>query len=329
MAEYAEEQEGLVQITPEYVQSLTGPTDGFLCNISDNIYAINFVAFKIRQVNEGSEVILFEVTSPEGAEAPPPAVDGDDSSRFIRYHFGPEFLDIPTVGTTLEFTIGDQPVHNFRMIEKHYFRDQLLIDYDFATPFVIPNTRNTWEMIYTKPELTQAFSCAWACDACILSLDFGCRKLRARHGSREQGFQGFLCNISDNIYNINFVAFKIRQVNEGSEVVLFEVTSPEGAEAPPPAVDGDDSSRFIRYHFGPEFLDIPTVGTTLEFTIGDQPVHNFRMIEKHYFRDQLLIDYDFSVPFVIPNTRSTWEMIYTKPELTQEQGLLFSCFWAV
>ncbi|CAE8589113.1 unnamed protein product [Polarella glacialis] len=168
MAEYAEEQEGLVQITPEYVQSLTGPTDGFLCNISDNIYAINFVAFKIRQVNEGSEVILFEVTSPEGAEAPPPAVDGDDSSRFIRYHFGPEFLDIPTVGTTLEFTIGDQPVHNFRMIEKHYFRDQLLIDYDFATPFVIPNTRNTWEMIYTKPELTQEWkealiSAPWEC----------------------------------------------------------------------------------------------------------------------------------------------------------------------
>ncbi|CAE8605778.1 unnamed protein product, partial [Polarella glacialis] len=258
----------------------------FLCNISDNIYAINFVAFKIRQVNEGSEVILFEVTSPEGAEAPPPAVDGDDSSRFIRYHFavGPK---LPAICTLLR-----------RSTSPGFRSTMAAVDYSQQ---YAEHEQQAEGLVQVTPDYVQSLT-----------------------GPTD----GFLCNISDNIYNINFVAFKIRQVNEGSEVVLFEVTSPEGAEAPPPAVDGDDSSRFIRYHFGPEFLDIPTVGTTLEFTIGDQPVHNFRMIEKHYFRHQLLIDYDFSVPFVIPNTRSTWEMIYTKPELTQEwKDALISAPW--
>lgn len=154
-----QEESAVVEISPEYVCSLTGPTDGFLCSLSDNSFGISFVNFKIRAVNEGSETLLFEVGMPEGVDVAP-VTDGDDSSRFIRYHFGPEFLDIPTIGTTLEFVIGDQPLHNFRMIERHYFRDQLLIDYDFTTPFVIPGTRNTWEMIYTKPELTEEWKAA-------------------------------------------------------------------------------------------------------------------------------------------------------------------------
>eukprot|EP00971_Amphidinium_carterae_P234199 4647166-Amphidinium_carterae.1 len=81
-----------------------------------------------------------------------------------------------------------------------------------------------------------------------------------------------------------------------------------------------------------------TIGTTLEFVVGDQPLHNFRMIERHYFRNQLIRSYDFSLPFVIPGTKNTWEVhtthmsvgsyaarmfglcevIYTMPELTQE-----------
>lgn len=34
----------------------------------------------------------------------------DDTSRFIRYQFSPEFLDIKTIGTNLEFTIGEPRV---------------------------------------------------------------------------------------------------------------------------------------------------------------------------------------------------------------------------
>eukprot|EP00933_Yihiella_yeosuensis_P081263 TRINITY_DN94841_c0_g1_i1.p1 TRINITY_DN94841_c0_g1~~TRINITY_DN94841_c0_g1_i1.p1 ORF type:complete len:199 (+),score=44.61 TRINITY_DN94841_c0_g1_i1:73-669(+) len=140
-------------ISPDYVLSLEAPTENFLCELHANIFAINFVNFKIRAVyEEGGERVLFDVGT--GDTTPPPVDQLDDSSRFIRYHFGPEFLDLTTIGTTLGFSVGDQPLHNFRMIERHYFRDQLLASYDFSMPFVIPNTSNTWEMIYTKPELS-------------------------------------------------------------------------------------------------------------------------------------------------------------------------------
>lgn len=39
------------------------------------------------------------------------------------------------------------------MIERHYFRDKLLKSFDFTLGFCMPNSRNTWEVIYTLPEL--------------------------------------------------------------------------------------------------------------------------------------------------------------------------------
>lgn len=139
-------------ITPEYVNSLTEPSEGFLCPLSANKYGINFTSFKIRAVEDGSEQVLFEVGKGPDAAAQLPSCDAD---RFIQYHFGPAFLDFRTIGTTLEFHVGDQPLHNFRMIERHYFGNQLIRSYDFELPFVIPGTTNTWEVIYSMPELNQ------------------------------------------------------------------------------------------------------------------------------------------------------------------------------
>lgn len=143
--------------TPDYVNSLTEPTPGFLCPLSANVYKIDFTNFKIRSVMEGCDQVLFEVGKEPGAPTEIPGDDEDDSCRSIQYHFGPGFLDLATVGTTLEFTNGEYPAHNFRMIERHYFRNQLLRSYDFTMPFVIPNTTNTWEVIYSMPELNDAW----------------------------------------------------------------------------------------------------------------------------------------------------------------------------
>merc|ERR1719356_865130 len=140
-------------ITPDYVNSFSGPTDRFLCQLSANVYRIDFHTFKIRAVEETGERPLFEIRKDPDEEEPPLDDNLDDSVRSIRYHFGPGFLDIPTIGTSLEFTIGEHPLHNFRMIERHYFRNILIKSYDFTLPFVIPNSNNTWEVIYTMPEL--------------------------------------------------------------------------------------------------------------------------------------------------------------------------------
>eukprot|EP00441_Pelagodinium_beii_P017901 CAMPEP_0197651280 /NCGR_PEP_ID=MMETSP1338-20131121/31800_1 /TAXON_ID=43686 ORGANISM="Pelagodinium beii, Strain RCC1491" /NCGR_SAMPLE_ID=MMETSP1338 /ASSEMBLY_ACC=CAM_ASM_000754 /LENGTH=204 /DNA_ID=CAMNT_0043225869 /DNA_START=80 /DNA_END=694 /DNA_ORIENTATION=+ len=141
-------------VTPDYVNTFTGPTDQFFCTLQDNVYNIQFVDFKIRSLDQGAEQVLFDLGQGSRPAPPPPDV-GQDVVRHIRYHFGPYFLDIGTIGTTLEFVNGEYEVHDFRMIERHYFRDQLITSYDFTMPFVMPNSRNTWEMIYTKPELSQ------------------------------------------------------------------------------------------------------------------------------------------------------------------------------
>jgi len=155
-------------VTPEYVNELTGPTDRFLCALSANVYKVDFVAFKIRAVEDNAEQVLFEIRKDPALEEGLPGDDADDSVRSIRYHFGPTFLDFRTIGTCLEFTVGEHPLHDFRMIERHYFRDHLIKSYDFSMPFVIPNTHNTWEVIYTMPELdptimAELIASPWEC----------------------------------------------------------------------------------------------------------------------------------------------------------------------
>ncbi|XP_026636231.1 protein unc-119 homolog A isoform X3 [Microtus ochrogaster] len=55
----------------------------------------------------------------------------------------------------VEFTVGDKPVNNFRMIERHYFRNQLLKSFDFHFGFCIPSSKNTCEHIYDFPPLSE------------------------------------------------------------------------------------------------------------------------------------------------------------------------------
>ena len=42
------------------------------------------------------------------------------------------------------------------MIERHYFKGQLIKTFEFKFDFCIPNSTNTWETIYIIPELDAA-----------------------------------------------------------------------------------------------------------------------------------------------------------------------------
>jgi len=154
---YAEYFAGM--ITPDYVNSLTAPTQEFLCPMNANIYDMDFTSFKIRALLEGCEKVLFQRSQPAGLP-PPSQRTQDDSARFIRYNFNQEVLNQRAVGTTLTFTNGGYESHNFRMIERHYFRDVLLRTFDSTMPFVIPNTTNTWEFMYDLPELNDDWKAA-------------------------------------------------------------------------------------------------------------------------------------------------------------------------
>ncbi|MEE6523166.1 hypothetical protein FKM82_021909, partial [Ascaphus truei] len=132
----------------------------YLCKPDDNVYGIDFTRFKIRDLETG--IVLFEISKPSSEQEE----EEDESSghldtsagRFVRYQFTPAFLRLRKVGATVEFTVGEKPVRNFRMIERHYFRERVLKSFDFDFGFCIPNSRNTCEHMYEFPQLSEELS---------------------------------------------------------------------------------------------------------------------------------------------------------------------------
>ena len=144
------------QLRPEHVFTFSRPTAGYMCPLSANVYGIDFLSFRIRDMASGRE--LFRVARDPSQPAPdlsqiPPGDPMEDAVRCISYDFGESFLGLNAIGTELEFAVGPEPVDNFRMIERHYFRDQLIKSFDFEFGFCIPNSQNAWEAIYDMPPL--------------------------------------------------------------------------------------------------------------------------------------------------------------------------------
>ena len=120
------------------------PCNDFLCTLEDNVFDFKFGSFRVRDMDSGT--VLFDIERDYELDT--------EETRYIHYSFAPEFLELQTIGTTLFFQIGERPVQNLRMIERHYFRDRLLNSYDFAVNFCIPFSTNTWEAIYSLPAFT-------------------------------------------------------------------------------------------------------------------------------------------------------------------------------
>ncbi|KAJ8275511.1 hypothetical protein COCON_G00072630 [Conger conger] len=141
-------------ITPEDVLGLQKITENYLCSPEENVYNIDFTRFKIRDME--TSTVLFEITKPPATDKSGDKRDLDpNAGRFVRYQFTPAFLRLRQVGATVEFVVGDLPINNFRMIERHYFREQLLKSFDFEFGFCIPSSKNTCEHIYEFPPLSE------------------------------------------------------------------------------------------------------------------------------------------------------------------------------
>ncbi|XP_050548659.1 protein unc-119 homolog A isoform X2 [Daktulosphaira vitifoliae] len=141
-------------ITPEDIFRLPSITNGYLCSPEANIYKIDFIRFKIRDLDSG--MVLFEIAKPDSFDENPVEQKDEidlNSGRFVRYQFTPKFLELKLVGATVEFRVGNKPVSKFRMIERHYFRNKLLKIFDFDFGFCIPYSKNTCEHIYMFPKL--------------------------------------------------------------------------------------------------------------------------------------------------------------------------------
>lgn len=119
------------------------------------MYDIDFTRFCIRDTESSST--LFEINKPPNL---PQITDDQDpnASRFVRYQFPPDFLDLKTVGATIEFTVGEKPIKKFRMIERHFYKDHHLKTFDFEFGFCIPRSKNSCEHIYEFPIISKQLS---------------------------------------------------------------------------------------------------------------------------------------------------------------------------
>lgn len=125
--------------------------------------------------------------------------------------------------------------------------------------------------------------------------------------------------MSANTYGFEFLNFTISDYD--TKKVIFEV----GRDNPAPqdvSVDfssiGEDMYRKIKYTFSEDVLRLPKIQTSLIFAVGAREVHKFRMIERHYFRDQLVKSFDFTFGFCIPSSTNTWDVVYSLPPLSDE-----------
>jgi len=147
----------MATITPEDVNKLTKPTDGFLCPMSANAYGLEFLKFTITDYE--NKKIIFEV----GKDIPATSdvsIDfsavGEDMYRKIRYNFSEDVLRLPCVETSLLFKVGQVECKDFRMIERHYFKGKLVKSFDFKFGFCIPGSTNNWDALYDLPPLSES-----------------------------------------------------------------------------------------------------------------------------------------------------------------------------
>jgi hypothetical protein len=144
------------KISPEVVLGFESPSEGYLCPLSANAYGVEFLKFEIKDYDSGK--VVYQVSREPDNEPLPDDLDPEIENmiRSVKYTFPQSFLSFKTVRTSLEFCVGSQPLNNFRMIERHYFRGKLVQSYDFIFGFCIPNSTNSWEAIYDVPQHSPA-----------------------------------------------------------------------------------------------------------------------------------------------------------------------------
>mmetsp|Transcript_658 Transcript_658/g.810 ORF Transcript_658/g.810 Transcript_658/m.810 type:complete len:190 (+) Transcript_658:47-616(+) len=127
--------------------------------------------------------------------------------------------------------------------------------------------------------------------------------------------KGFMCPMSANTYGIDFQAFTIR--DHTSDKVIFNVQKPENPPELPKGFDMD-KLRMIEYKFPRSFVECKTIATSLKFKVGEKPVPNFVMVERHYFKGELIKSWEFKVDFCMPNSTNNWEAMYDLPAMKKD-----------
>lgn len=142
-------------MTIEDVRAMTHASEKLYCRLSDN-KIMTFGHYMIKDYD--SKEVLVEIKEEMQEAVHSMALLQEEAGlatlddRTIQYQFGKKFLDYKTLSLKLEFNIiSDEPVKDLLLVERHYFRDRLLINFEFKFPFCMPHSKNDCEFIYDLP----------------------------------------------------------------------------------------------------------------------------------------------------------------------------------
>ena len=134
--------------TEEQALKLEKPLDKFLVKLEDNIYGVKFNGFRLRDTQEKK---IYHEYYPK--------------DEYELDYFADHMLDYPfpndilkgqkNLGTKLNLVIvGDKPVKNLVLLERHYIEGKLAANFRFAFPMFMPKSKNEVEFIYNIPKLS-------------------------------------------------------------------------------------------------------------------------------------------------------------------------------
>lgn len=117
----------------------------------------------------------------------------------------------------------------------------------------------------------------------------------------------FYTDAEDNVYDLIFSSFKVRDVDSGE--AFIDVKGQTKA----------DFEKFydqeLEYYFPHRVLKAKSIGSNIGLVIGKEEIKDVQFIERHYFEDALLDSYSFKFPFFMPNSENNIEFIYNVPKL--------------
>ena len=137
----------------------------------------------------------------------------------------------------------------------------------------------------------------------------------------------FLCPLSANVYDFDFLEFEIKDYDT-NESVFKIAKNPTHSASPNDPNDpfGDAEATEALFTTNPSLeAAVRTVRTRSRAALRcraseradvfhRRETGGISLIERHYFRDALLRSYDFTFGFVIPNSVNGWEAIYPAPD---------------
>ena len=77
------------------------------------------------------------------------------NDRVLKHSFSSQFFHLQTLELNLEFhVVRKEPIKEIVLVEKHFFGDKVLSEFEFVFPFCIGGSTNTWQYVYDLPKLT-------------------------------------------------------------------------------------------------------------------------------------------------------------------------------